>query len=198
MEQPQNTIINQNNVIEQFNFYANKLLNNTVLQVSTKQYRLCEIEMYYYNDNHPDSYTHKDERQLEFNTFYPHKYKNGTYKNGTYKCMDIVFGNKETKTYFGILIRSVKNIDTNEFYTGPCICVNEFLSNFGCTEFKTFFEQHNLEDFKMIDKELDKKEIYIGPRVGLGEKYPEYKNKKYRYAIETNRIKKQKIFEKLI
>lgn len=47
--------------------------------------------------------------------------------------MDITFGDKETKTYFGILIRSMQNIDTNKFFTGYCICVNELLKYYNVT-----------------------------------------------------------------
>jgi len=184
---------------DKFNQYANKLLNNSILSVKDKTYRICEIEMYLCNDEHPDKYTHCDSLQLEFNQFYPHRFKTGTYKSGTYKCMDIAFGDKITNTYFGILIRSIQNIETKEFFTGPCICVNEILSNFGCKEWKQFFEKYSLNELKLINRDdLINEEIYIGPRVGLGDKYPDYKLKNYRFAIYINKIKKQKQFEKLI
>jgi hypothetical protein len=177
---------------------AEKLLNNSILQVKNKRYRICEIEMYYCNDKHPDKYTHCDELQLEFNKFYPHRFKTKTYKTGTYKCMDITFGDKETNTYFGILIRSLKNIDTDEFFTGPCICVNQLLKQYDMSEFSDFMKKYDIDkEFKIIDYNLEHHDIYIGPRVGLGDKYPEYKDKKYRYATHIKQIKKQKIFEKL-
>lgn len=180
-----------------FNDYADKLLNHSILSIKNKKYRICEIEMYYHCKNHLDEYCHKNSLQLEFNQFYPHQFKNGTYKVGTYKCMDIVFGDKNTNTYFGILIRSMLNIDTNEFFTGPCICVKEILSNFACIEWNQFFDKYTLNEFRLIGKNLNKEQIYVGPRVGLSEKYPEFKDRKYRYAIIINKIKKQKIFEQL-
>ncbi len=180
-----------------FEEYAEKLLNQTILKVKDKKYRICEIEMYYRNDNHKDDYTHCDPMQLEFNKFYPHRFKNGTYKSGTYKCMDIAYGNKETNTYFGILIRSIKNIDTNEFFTGPCISVNQILSLYGCSEFSDFLKKNSVDEFKLEKCDLPYENIFIGPRVGLGDKYPEFKDKKYRYATHIKSIKKQKIFEPL-
>jgi hypothetical protein len=183
---------------EIFNTYAQKILNNSILVIKDKRYRICEIEMYYCNDKHDDKYTHCDELQLEYNKFYFHRFRNKTFKCGTYKCMDITYGNKETKTYFGILIRSVKNIDTNEFFTGPCICVNEFLGQYDCKEFKEFVDKYDVNvEFNLIEQKITEEKIFIGPRVGLGEKYPEFKEKKYRYATNIKFIKKQKVFELL-
>jgi hypothetical protein len=182
---------------------AEKFLNNSILQVKNKRYRICEIEMYYYNDKHPDAYTHCDELQLEYNKFYPHRFKNKTYKAGTYKCMDIVYGDKNTKTFFGILIRSIKDIDADKdceqiFFTGPCISVNEILKQYNMTEFSDFMKKYDInKEFKIIDYNLEHEDIFIGPRVGLGDKYSDYKEKKYRYATHIKQIKKQKIFEKL-
>lgn len=180
-----------------FDDIAYKLLNNATLEVKNKQYRICEIEMYYHNKDHPDEYTHKHVKQLDYNSFYPHQYKTGSYKARTYKCLDFCLGNKNTNTYFGILIRSIKNINTNEFFCGPCVCVKEILSNFNCSEFAEFFRKYSIDEFKLNEHELSEEKIYIGPRVGLSDKYPEYKNRKYRYAILIKQITKQKSFEKL-
>lgn len=189
---------NNDEIVSLFNTYADKLLNNSVLKIKDQTYRICEIEMYYHDKTHPDEYTHKDILQMEFGKFYMHRFKNKTYKSGTYKCIDIAYGDKKQKTYFGILIRSIKNIKTGEFFTGPCISVNEMLKQFDCKEFKEFTDQYDVnKEFILTKKKLDHEDIYIGPRVGLGDKYPEYKNKNYRYATHIKQIKKQKIFEKL-
>lgn len=185
-------------VEEIFTKYAKKLLNKKILVVKDIEYRICEIEMYYCNDIHPDKYTHCDEMQMEFGEFYPHRFKNGTYKAGTYKCLDIAYGDKETKTYYGILIRSIQRIDTKEFFTGPCVCVRELLSKYDMNEFAEFIEKYDInKEFKLKKKEMTKEKIYIGPRVGLGDKYPDYKEKNYRYATNIKLIKKQKIFEEM-
>lgn len=193
-----NKLQKKENIDELFREYANKLLNNTVLNVKDNTYRICEIEMYYHDENHLDEYTHKDALQMEFNKFYLHRFKTGTYKSGTYKCMDIAYGDKDTKTYFGILIRSIKNMDTNEFFTGPCISVNELLKQYECKEFGEFTNQYDVNKVFTLEKQkLEPMEIHIGPRVGLGDKHPDYKERKYRYATHIKQIKKQKKFELL-
>lgn len=143
----------------QFNTYAERLLNRTILKVANKRYRICEIEMYLHNNDHPDKYTHRDPMQLEFNKFYPHKYKTGTYKAGTYKCMDIAYGDRATQTYFGILIRSIRDLDNNKFYCGPCLCVREILSNFNCSEWNEFFNNHTTNEFELIEQDIEHKNI---------------------------------------
>jgi hypothetical protein len=181
-----------------FNDYAEKLLNETLLCVKGKKYRICEIEMYYHGKDHLDEYTHKDTMQMEFGKFYPHRFKNGTFKSGTYKCMDIAYGDKKNKIYFGILFRSIQNIETKEFFCGPCVSVNELLKLYDCNEFKDFVGTYDIDKEFVLEKaKLPKEDIYIGPRVGLGDKYPDFKMKNYRYAITIKNIKKQKIFEKL-
>lgn len=42
----------------EFEKIADKILNNTVLHVKDKTYRICEIEFYYKNTDHNDQYTH--------------------------------------------------------------------------------------------------------------------------------------------
>lgn len=175
-----------------FNEYAEKLLNHSIIRIKDKQYRICEIEMYYKNEEHNDEYTHSHPRQLLNCEFYPHQFKNGAYKGGTYKCMDICFGDSQTNTYFGILIRPIKNNKTKDFFTGPCLCVNELLSNFDCKDFNEFFKNHTLDEIALIEHNLSHKKIYNGPRVGLSDKYPEFKLRKYRYATHIKQIKKQK------
>jgi len=190
-----------NKIVEKFEDYAEKLLNNTILKVKTndKTFRICEIEMYYCGKDHMDEYTHCNAMQLENGKFYAHKFGSGTYKVGTYKCMDIVYGNKKKNIYFGILIRSIEDIETGEFYCGPCVSVNKLLGFYEVKEFKDFFEDYDIDEEFTLEEvdDLKHEDIYIGPRVGLGDKYPEFKNKEYRYAIKINKIKKQKIFRLL-
>jgi len=50
----------------------------------------------------------------------------------------------------------------------------------------------NLKLKLILNDSLNKEQIFIGPRIGLSDKYPEYKNKLYRFLIYKNLIKKQK------
>jgi len=182
------------------------LMNQSVLMVKGNSFRLCEIEFYYKNASHNDQYVHSIQDQQTFEGFYFHKYKNGSYKSGTYKGLDITFGNIETGTYFGILIRSMLDLNTGTFIEGPCRCVNRILELFKEPDVKNmmlhnkFVGQLNLYDesqelYLQETNKFDKQEIYIGPRVGLSDKYLEYLNKDYRHAIFINKIKKQKIYK---
>lgn len=185
-----------------FNEIANTLLNKTVLVVKDKTYRLCEIEFYYKGKDHDDTYTHTINDQSEFGKFYFHKYKNGSYKSGTYKGVDLTFGDRETMLYCGVLIRSMMDVNTKEFIEGPCKCVNKILELFGFNDVKSFMDgkqsplsiYNKEQQLYIMDSNLDKNDVFVGPRVGLSDKYPEWKMKDYRYATNIKLIKKQKKF----
>lgn len=189
-----------------FNALADKLLNNTILCVKNKRFRLCEIEMYYKNDAHPDHYVHSDPDQKTKGNFYFHKYKNGTFKSGTFKGVDITFGNDNT--YFGVLIRSIQNIDTNEFTEGSCNCVTKILSVFNVKDVKELFNIHypdkniiNITDSELylkMDDNLDREIVYNGPRIGLSDKFLNYRDLEYRFAIKIKNIKKKRKTFKIV
>jgi hypothetical protein len=195
---------------ENFPNIVNILFNNTLLHVNESTYRLCEIEFYYCGDGHRDEYTHCSEEQNQFGKFYFHKYQNGTYKSGTYKGLDITLSpNKDT--YFGVLIRSIKNMDNYDFIEGPCKTVDEILKQFdrkptkdgktcSCTEVKHFTDGKELPlDIYDVNNKLylehfeetDDYDILTGPRIGLSDKYPEFKDKPYRF-VSSKYVKKQK------
>lgn len=183
-----------------FSELADQLLNHTLLIAQDKTYRICEIEFYYCGEDHKDLYTHcSDEQQLKCK-FYFHKYKTGAYKAGTYKCMDITMS-PDNKTYFGILIRSIYDIQENTFIEGPCRSLTELLKQFNCSEVKEFVNNKQLPLdiydqtyglFITDTNKLKQEQIYHGPRIGLSDKYPEFQNVKYRYAILISNIKKQR------
>jgi 3-methyladenine DNA glycosylase Mpg len=191
--------------VNEFDKLGDFILNNIIINSNETKFRLCEIEFYYYNETHKDEYVHKSPDQKQYGKFYFHKFHNGTYKSGTFKGLDIVLGSNET--YFGVLIRSIKNIDTGEFIEGSCNVANKLLSCFNVQTVKELFEKHylNIQQISITDDKLklektalDLEPVYCGPRIGLSDKYPEFKDKKYRYAIFIDKIKKQrKTFEPL-
>ena len=187
---------------DNFTKIADVLLNKNVLAVKNKQFRLCEIEFYYRNKSHNDEYVHCDDDQLDFGGFYFHKYKTGSYKSGTYKGLDITFGDRKSETYFGILIRSMMDLETKEFTEGPCKCVNKILEQFGFETVADFMKDKpakltigdKTHEFYLKEKsDLIEENMLQGPRAGLSQKYPDYLMKFYRYAIFANKIKKQKL-----
>lgn len=188
---------------EDFDEVADKILNKSVLMVKGKKFRICEIEFYYTNKEHNDEYTHCSPEQAKFGLFYFHKYANGTYKNGTYKGMDLTFGNADL--YCGILVRSIYNIDDDEFIEGPCRSVNKILelndkdnvADFMKGKDKIKLYEKNDQLYLRSTSSLDEEDIYKGPRVGLSNKYPDFLERDYRYATMIKKIKKQKKFEKV-
>ena len=188
----------KNYVVNDFQMLADKILNKARLVANTKEYKICEIEMYLRNNDHDDKYVHGHDDQKQFGKFYFHRYQNGTYKAGTYKGLDIVLGNNNS--YFGILIRTLYDSDTNKFIEGSCRCVNEILQQFNVTDVKELMNTHfDNKQIEIINNKLYLKnyngitfDIYTGPRIGLSDKYTEYKNKNYRFVIMEYGVKKQK------
>jgi 3-methyladenine DNA glycosylase Mpg len=170
-----------------FKKLANLLLNRTVFKVNKHKFRPAEIEFYLYSEDHPDSYVHCHEDQLKYGFWYFHK-TGKSYKGGTFKGLDLCLG--EEDTYFGILIRSIYDIQEEKLIEGPCNCVNRILAVAEVESIKDFVDQGY--QIKIRDEEHDEETIYRGPRIGLSDKYPKYQYKKYRYAIMKELIKNQK------
>lgn len=180
-----------------FNYMANELLNKRQLCVFGKKYRMCEIEFYLKSEDHNDEYTHCSAEQFNYGYWYFHKYKTGTFKSGTFKGLDITLGKDN---YYGILIRSVYDIENKRLIEGPCNSVNEFLKVFKCNDVKELHEQYTeiinpIKENKLLTLEIadfsDK--IKVGPRIGLSDKYPEFKEKPYRFVVMDVKKEKKKL-----
>jgi len=177
---------------------AESLLNKYVMVVGDKEYRLAEIEFYIKNDKHNDKYTHCDANQKKYSKWYFHRYHGGGYKSGTYKGVDLTLGNNVT--YFGILIRSIYDTDTDTMIEGPCRTVNKILELNGCTDVKEYMTDksdplsaRSKKNFHLKRKTyLDIEPVHTGPRIGLSDKYPEWKDVNYRFLIKKEYIKKGK------
>ncbi len=190
--------------MENFNDIAQDILNGKVLRVKDKIFRICEIEFYLHSEEHPDEYVHQSPDQLKNGSFYFHRYKNGAYKSGTYKGLDITFGDEEKKIYFGVLIRSIREVASedleavNPVIEGPCRSVNKILELYDCKSVDEFTDgvtlniDNNFRNFVLETRETkDEDKILVGPRIGLSNKYPEYKDKPYRYVLAGQGIKKE-------
>jgi hypothetical protein len=184
-----------------FDYMANTLLNKYILVINKREYRIIEIEFYLHSDNHPDDYVHRHPDQLSSNMFYFHKFKSGSYKGGTFKGHDLCFGDENT--YFGILIRSIYDIANDTVIEGPCNTVNRILSEYNYDSVREFVGDGlgilgNDRGYVLKrNRDLVKKKIYVGSRIGLSDKFPEYQNRKYRYVIYKSRIKKKSNLEEL-
>lgn len=178
---------------------ADRLLNDCYLKINKKKYRLVEIEFYLKCKSHDDPYTHCDFDQLLMHTFYFNKFKTGTYKSGTFKGLDLTYGDTEEKAYFGILIRTIENMNTKEIVEGPCNVVNRILQEYDLSNIMDFTNGENLNIFLnnknfvlVISNKLSQRKIFAGPRIGLSAKYPTFQNRLYRFVAGENKIKKKK------
>jgi 3-methyladenine DNA glycosylase Mpg len=182
---------------------AESILNKHQLLVPNSdgeiiEYRICEIEFYVRNEGHDDEYTHQDDHQKTSGKWYFHRTKSGNYKGGTYKGVDLTLGNEDT--YFGVLIRSICSVEGETFIEGPCRCVNTILDLNDCKNVGDYMEDRTDPPSARSTKNfhikrcrgLEKYDIYSGPRIGLSNKYPDFKGKPYRYVIQKDSVKKQK------
>lgn len=176
---------------------AEYLLNNCVFKVKNNLFRICEIEFYYFGDDHEDQYVHCNDDQLENGKIYFHKMKN-SYKSGTFKGMDIALSNG--KSYFGVLIRALYDLENKIMINGPSKSVDKVLEILGFHNVLSLMESRNFklidinsnDDIEIKDHVYDVTEkIYCGTRIGLSDKYPEYKIKEYRFVIMKKLVKKE-------
>lgn len=169
----------------QFDKVACMMMNGFVLVVSGKEYRLFEIEFYYHSAIHPDPFVHRHPQQLSKNRWYFHK-KGAIFRPGIYRGVDLTFGDEDTKTYGGILIRGIVDLENKKDYVyGPAKCVDHFMESFGQdiekvddkTAIKSACQHLCLEK-----KELSEEQVISCPRVGLPVRPAEHLSNMFRYA----------------
>lgn len=173
--------INDDKIEDNFQRIANDLLNNWVLKVEDALFRIAEIEFYYKSENHIDSYIHGHELQRQKGKWYFHG-----------SGIDITFGNE--KSFGGILIRAMVNIQSNEYFYGPLVCVQELFRNFPAI----FNTGINFGLIPAKNGQLSFEKLIQAPRVGLKpENNLEMWNKYYRFLImpKQKHADKTKIFE---
>ena len=191
---------NKNVDYEDINSVANSILNNYVLVVNDVKHRLCEIEIYLNSTTHKDKYVHCNEAQKLYGKWYFHAYPNGSYKGGTYKGLDLTLGCDEQNIYYGILIRSIADLNLGNRIEGPCNVVNYILKAYGYETVADYMATKNVkylsanckQHFYLKKQNLKIEKIYVAPRIGLSAKYPAYKTKLYRYVIDKTHVKKEK------
>jgi len=198
-----------------FREIANHLLNNVLLYINEKPYRLCEIEFYYCGYTHPDLFTHKDTNQKKSATWYFHRTA-GVYRDGNYKGIDITFGGNDNNKFGGILIRCIEELPTSlpkpTLIDGPCLSVNRILLLNSVDSIPAFVVKNGEELDVTTTKGLyltfattpeqkkllkEKRAILVSPRVGLSptkHKPDQFKYimREYRYLTQPLHIKKGK------
>ena len=195
------TILQTPFVPENFPYLADRILNYTLLMANGHPHRICEVEFYLNSAQHRDLYVHGHDDQTKKGTWYFHRHNNGTYKNANYKGVDIALGTGgQQPTYAAILIRSVIDINQLQFIEGPCNTVHHILALSGADSVMTFTENqcldvlNNKHGFVLVEGNPTEIEpILYGPRIGLSDKYPEYRDKKYRFVIGPVKKERKKL-----
>ncbi len=96
-----------------FSEIAKILLSRCYIHTANGDYRLLEIEFYFYNNTHRDDTT--IERTEKAGMWWLHDWGVDISFESKSEC-------KEKKYYGGILIRSIANLNTNEVICGPKNC----------------------------------------------------------------------------
>lgn len=161
--------IHEDKIDESFERIANDLMNNWLLKIESKIYRITEIEFYYKSEFHNDPYTHGHILQKEKEKWYFHG-----------SGIDITFGTN--KTYGGILIRAIYNIKEDNYIYGPLNCVTEIFNAIGNIYDKGI--SLGLIALTKSNTEIETEIPIAAPRVGLNpQKDKTYSERFYRFLI---------------
>ena len=157
-----------------FTEIANIILNSRALLINGEIHSICEIEIYYNSEDHPDPYVHCHPDQATTGTFYFHrssKKEGAKHKGGNYKGMDLSYSCEGI--FCGVLIRSIQT-SNNKLITGPCNVVDYILDRYEVKsideliDFKLMSFVENRRDLLLIVKAEEEEGIYEGKRIGLG------------------------------
>ncbi len=186
-----------------FDSLAETLINRYELVVCNKAFRLREIEFYVNHPNHPDPYAHKDGDLRILGGWYFHK-KGKSYTGGSRKGHDITFGSPGHVG--GILIRSFE-VGPGKIIDGCSLCVDylltechkkypEITSVSTLVKHPTFtndvLDPAAIMHIRKLPETAPELKYYKGPRVGLSDNCPEYRDKLYRYLVLPAKVKKGK------
>lgn len=176
-----------------FDDLAKDLLNNYTMSINSIKHKLLEIEFYLWRKNtHEDPFVHKHPEQLLDGHWYFHRptVTSKKYKGGSFKGLDYTLGNGES--YFGVLLRTIKNIQTQKVTHGPCKVVDNILELYNVSSIYELVDQGLTIDMEFSPNSSEN-EIYSGPRIGLNKRKNEYwALKRYRYVSEYANVKKGK------
>ena len=187
-----------------FTSIAERLLNVSRLRVGPQSYRLVEIEFYYWSDEHPDPFAHRDPIQFDIGHWYFHR-THGVYRGGSFKGLDLTFGHDDASG--GILIRGLETPD-GKLIDGPSLCVDHLLDATGAATVAELDRAINKrvaweEGNPLILEETDTREkrpLILSPRVGLLLKKTNARTdstrfvmRPYRCLTEPRRTKKGKV-----
>lgn len=192
---PEELIVDEfdtHNLTLRFHELANILLNQCILKIGLQDYRISEIEFYVYSKEHQDKYTHCAATQKQYGQWYFHK-KGKSFKGGNYKGLDLTLGDGEN--YLGVLIRRIKNYDTNITTDGPSLVVDKILEENKVKDISEFLASPKSVLEIIPQSKLDSLEFFMCPRHGLstkGMKELSFQFIPWRYMTEPKNTKNGK------
>jgi hypothetical protein len=153
-----------------FHNIANEILNECVLCVADRMYRINELEFYVKSKDHPDCFSHAHELTLFTKCWYFHSggkaLDRETYRGGTYKGLDFTMGlldwteeidinvgrikhlSEEERVYAAFLIRSIEQIAIEQQAVelvrveGPSCIVDHILAVTGCHNISSLIDKN--------------------------------------------------------
>ena len=189
--------------LDWFTRIGTRLLNGAALHVGREPHRLVEIEFYYYSEDHPDAFAHRDAIQLLRGRWYFHRTR-GTYRGGSFKGIDLAFG--DGTAHAGVLFRGLEASD-GTLTDGPSLLVDSLLDKTGAESVAQLdgaigeqlaWEERNPLRLEWLGDVSDRP-IYTCARVGLSLKkaaeskgMPDYIVNRYRFMTEPRRTAKGK------
>lgn len=199
-----------------FKEIAKILIESCAIKKGDFTYAFTDIEFYFYNKNHKDIITHP--RKCEAMQWYVNDFGgiDLVFKSSIDTVTKIKSGKKVSKpelndnSYFGgILIRGLKNLDTNENIEGPWACAELFRLHNACgdCDFPTLIIQKTGQSVplpiaryhlvkKNNEQEIEKKVRFILSTYNNGndenlindmvKSFIKFKDKEYRYLLKNN------------
>lgn len=172
---------------ERFNSMTNRLMNYLCLAVGKHTYRITECEIYYMDIEHQDGYVHCGEEQMTVGKLYYNK------AGG----LDITFGNANIPSFGGILIRGVRNLNTNEYINQITKIVSEVFNSLG----NIITEENGIYLREVKPNQIEVETPIQSTRIGLRRQEDDADNffeKPYRYIVELTPSHKFKEKEKIV
>jgi hypothetical protein len=174
---------------------AKALFATRGLSINGEIYEFAELEFYMMTKEHTDPYTHAHPEQKQFGKWCFHRSSgkpSASYKGGTYKGLDLTLGtpgdSKSPGGHLGVLIRAIWNKEKG-LICGPCKVVNHILSKYKVSSIVELTNNEPLDAHANTRKlhlvEVDHtsdQSIYVGARIGLSAKHPEWAAKPYRFV----------------
>lgn len=183
-----------------FDELAYCLMNHLALQVGKNSYRIVECEVYYNDEElgdgciHPDPYVHG---AINPSDGHPQKACGHFYLNDV-GGIDLTFGKQNI--YAGILIRGIRNLDTNDYKSQVTKVTRTVLENIGDVLSGGGIVQFQRKTYGEIEMKPFKSK-----RVGLRKKEVDTENfieENYRYLTELKRehkfAQKEVVIEQLV